>query len=601
MIATAAAGAATTTGACVAGASVTAAVTATTALASLKVAATDCFAAQAGFGPDDAAVGLLAADELRALFLPLARGRASAPPPGPPPPGTPPPGPLPAGAPPPATHLAVAAKAAPLTLTLLLLPPEIITLVLCRLDAHSLSRVAATCSELYRTPPRPMTLVEEALRERAAARGHASPGRLPEGATSWAAHLAWLERRRDEAWAPVAAYTMSSFFVAEGGRLMSCGTEEAEFARQFTCLDEATGLLGHGELDANDPVVTTPTLLPSMARIRVSGISAGIGFNAAVSAAGTVYTWGVGNHGRLGHGNTEGSRVPKQVQALAGNPILSVSTGDHHCLAVTEQGEVFSWGWDTFGQCGHGGSGTNHVLPRRVEALAAIRTRSASAGESHSLVVTEEGTLYSFGLSQLLGHDNACDVGHVGEGRIPRVVDALRHVRIAAAAAGDDLSLAVTDDGTVFAWGWNQEGQLGLGRSSGVEALPQKVEALVGRKVSAVATGPHSCCAVTASGELYTWGTGDTGRLGHGDDVNQPVPKLVEALQDACVVAVSAGLDHTLAVTRDGGVFGWGRAGWLGLPDTHTAAMHNEDDAIFLLLSPRRYTQMSCVPRSGAV
>ncbi len=71
-----------------------------------------------------------------------------------------------------------------------------------------------------------MTPVDEALRERAAARGHVSPGRLPDGATSWVAHLAWLERRRDEAWAPVAAYTMSSFFAAEGGQLMSCGTED---------------------------------------------------------------------------------------------------------------------------------------------------------------------------------------------------------------------------------------------------------------------------------------------------------------------------------------------------------------------------------------
>ena len=62
-------------------------------------------------------------------------------------------------------------------------------MVLCRLDSCSLARVAASCSGLYRGPPRPMTPVEEALRERAAARGHVSPGRLPDGATSGLTHL----------------------------------------------------------------------------------------------------------------------------------------------------------------------------------------------------------------------------------------------------------------------------------------------------------------------------------------------------------------------------------------------------------------------------
>ncbi len=75
-------------------------------------------------------------------------------------------------------------------MTLLQLPPEVIVLVLSRLDARSLARVAATCLGLYRDQPRPMTPVEEALRERAATRGHVSWGCLPEGATYWAAHLA---------------------------------------------------------------------------------------------------------------------------------------------------------------------------------------------------------------------------------------------------------------------------------------------------------------------------------------------------------------------------------------------------------------------------
>ena len=107
----------------------------------------------------------------------------------------------------------------------------------------------------------------------------------------------------------MAAFTASSFLVAEGGRLMSCGFE-----------DEGTqGMLGHDLLDGEDPVIATPTLLPSVEGIRISSVASGFGFRAAVSAAGTVYTWGIGVYGCLGHGDTEHSLVPEQVQALAGH------------------------------------------------------------------------------------------------------------------------------------------------------------------------------------------------------------------------------------------------------------------------------------------
>ena len=172
---------------------------------------------------------------------------------------------------------------------------------------------------------------------------------------------------------------------------MSCGVEGVEG-------EYGPGMLGLSELDGEDivaptPTAPTPTPLPSIAGIRISSVSAGCGFNAAISAACTVYTWGEGYKGRLGHGDEERSIVRKQVQALAVHRVLSVATGYCHCLAVTERGEIFSWGWDMYRQCGHGSSADHQLLPRRVEALADVRARSASAGYYHSLVVTEEGAL----------------------------------------------------------------------------------------------------------------------------------------------------------------------------------------------------------------
>ncbi len=115
-------------------------------------------------------------------------------------------------------------------------------------------------------------------------------------------------------------------------------------------------------------------------------------------------------------------------------------------MAVSERGEVFSWGLDRHGQCGLGRSGEPHLLPRRVKALTRSVARSASAGGVHSLVVTEDGAPYSFGKGAhgQLGH------GSVGDEHSPKMVDALCHVRIAAAAAGSFFSLALTADDTVF-------------------------------------------------------------------------------------------------------------------------------------------------------
>ena len=137
--------------------------------------------------------------------------------------------------------------------------------------------------------------------------------------------------------------------------------------------------------------------------------------------------------------------------------MLSVAAGDAHCLAVAKRGAAFSWGSDAFGQCGYGSSSgqqLQQLLPRRVDALTGVRGRNVSAGTFHSLVVTEEGVLYSF----CFGHHGQLGQGSENNELFPMVVDALRHVRIAAAAAEYKHTLALAEDGTVSSWGSNSDG-----------------------------------------------------------------------------------------------------------------------------------------------
>lgn len=493
-----------------------------------------------------------------------------------------------------ALHLDVAAEVAPLTL--LQLPHEVLVLVFCRLDARSLVRVAATCSGLYRDEPCQMTSVVEALRERAAALGHVSPVRRSSEATSWVAQLARLERRRDEARVHVAGSCGLSFFVAEGGKLMSCGRGAV-----YSDAEDSVGMLGLDELDGENLVVHTPTLMPSMAAICITSVACGSEFNSAVSVAGTVYTWGQGHNGRLGHGDTERSLLPRQVQALAAHRVLSVATGGgmaDHCMVVTEEGEVFSWGRDEFGQCGHGSHMLDQPLPRRVRGLTGVRARSASVGRAHSLVVTERGALYAFGAGCFgqLGHGSTEDV------HSPKMVGALSNVR--AVATDEAVSFALSQDGTVFAWGCNGTGELGVGQGGRDEDLPQVIAALSGCIVCAIAAGGGAACAVTTAGELYTWGCGYCGQLGHGDTASQLVPMRVDALRDEWVVAVSLAEFRMIAVTRDGSVLGWGMRTGLGLPEavTHMVnytdeRLNDNDEMCVCIISPHRYAQLSCVHR----
>ena len=133
------------------------------------------------------------------------------------------------------------------------------------------------------------------------------------------------------------------------------------------------------------------------------------------------------------------------------------------------------------------------------------------------------------------------------------------------AASAEDHSIATTADGAVWSWGAGGGGRLGHGDQQR-QLLPKKVEALAGQRVVAVSAGGYHSLTLTADGSVWSWGVGDWGELGHGDTQEQLLPKKVEALAGQRVVAVSAGAFHSLATTADGAVYAWGlgESGCLG-------------------------------------
>lgn len=230
---------------------------------------------------------------------------------------------------------------------------------------------------------------------------------------------------------------------------------------------------------------------------------------------------------------------------------------------------MWAWGDNRCGELGK--SGGNSSTPVKVEHLADVRAIAAGGGfdVGHSVAVTNDGTVYAWGenFSGELGNGTSDPNGFVGDcprHDVPSVVTlppGTKAVGVASGGPGDPVnggghSLAVADDGKVYAWGDNAYGQLGSPNSA-QSPVPVLVAGLTGKKVTSVAAGQQHSLAVIDDGTAYAWGDNQFGELGTGAaTAASPVPTLVSGLSG--VRQVDGGVAHSLAVTNDGKVYAWG-------------------------------------------
>ena len=257
----------------------------------------------------------------------------------------------------------------------------------------------------------------------------------------------------------------------------------------------------------------------------------------ALASDGTVYTWGFNQYGQLGNNTTTNSRSPIAVQTagtpLAGKTIVQVAAGADHSLALASDGTVYTWGRNNFGQLGKNDATDAHI-PATVRTLGTPMAGKIivqlAAGNSQSIALASDGTVYTWGWNQY---------GQLGNGttmnsRIPvAVVTAgtpLAGKTISQIAAGNAHALAMTDDGTVYTWGWNQHGQLG-NNSTINSSLPVIVKTtgtpLAGKMITQITSGGSPNSLVLANdGTMYIWGWNRYGQLGNGTtgmDAKTPV------------------------------------------------------------------------------
>ncbi|XWS71265.1 hypothetical protein CRYUN_Cryun03dG0123500 [Craigia yunnanensis] len=338
--------------------------------------------------------------------------------------------------------------------------------------------------------------------------------------------------------------------IACGGRHAAFVTKQGEV---FSWGEESGGRLGHGV----DSDVLYPKLIDALSNTNIELVACGEYHTCAVTLSGDLYTWGDAtyNFGLLGHGNEVSHWVPKQVNGpLEGIHVSSISCGPWHTAVVTSAGQLFTFGDGTFGVLGHGDRNSVSI-PREVESLKGLRTVRAACGVWHTAAVVEvmvgNSSSSNCSLGKLFTWGDG-DKGRLGHGDkeaklVPTYVAALVEPNFCQVACGHSLTVALTTSGHVYTMGSPVYGQLGNPQADG--KFPTRVEGKLSKSfVEEISCGAYHVAVLTSRTEVYTWGKGANGRLGHGDADDKNSPTLVEALKDKQVKSIACGTNFTAAI-----------------------------------------------------
>ncbi|CAN8324471.1 unnamed protein product [Cochlearia groenlandica] len=336
--------------------------------------------------------------------------------------------------------------------------------------------------------------------------------------------------------------------IACGVRHIALVTRQGEV---FTWGEESGGRLGHGvQTD-----VSRPKLVEFLAMTNVDFVACGEYHTCAVSTSGDLFTWGDGIHnvGILGHGSDISHWIPKRVSGpVEGLQVLSVACGTWHSAIATTNGKLFTFGDGAFGVLGHGDR-ESVSYPKEVKMLSGLKTMKVACGVWHTVAIVEvlsqAGTSMSSRKLFTWGDGDKNRLGHGNKEThlVPTCVTSLIDYNFIQIGCGHTFTVALTTSGHVFTMGGTSHGQLGSSNSDG--KLPCLVQdRLVGEFVEEISCGDHHVAVLTSRSEVYTWGKGSNGRLGHGDTDDRKTPTLVEALKERHVKSISCGSNFTSSI-----------------------------------------------------
>lgn len=349
--------------------------------------------------------------------------------------------------------------------------------------------------------------------------------------------------------------------------IASCSTTGAVIHFTINGFDPIAGSAIAPVFPTNGLVINGPVTLRARAwkdgvagpvarmQYRVTGSVAVGGVPTVLTSDGGLFSWSgsAGNAwGEVGNGTTIPQASPVQVTNLSS--VVTVSAGSYHGLACRNDGGVWAWGKNQYGQLGTGGGtgGAGYMTSYSavpVHVLGLTNAVSVAAGAEHSVALTGNGLVWAWGRNQSGQTGQKTDIPYHAE---PRLVMGLSNV--VAIAAGGAFSAALKADGSVWVWGDNTSGQ--FGNSLAGTKGPQPLRAAI-RDVVAISAGEAHILALCGDGSVWAWGGNSVKEAGTGSSSVQSTPAQVSGLS-GMFKAVAAGSGCSLALRSDGTVWTWG-------------------------------------------
>ena len=266
--------------------------------------------------------------------------------------------------------------------------------------------------------------------------------------------------------------------------------------------------------------------------------------------------WGYNGFGNLGVGSLTGSPLPLSISLPAGVTLRSISAGAFHSLAIGSNGKAYAWGRDDSGQLGNDAALAYKVSPVLVATPAGVHFTRVAAGGYHSLALGDNGRVYAWGqdANGALGNDAA-----LANKPTPVPVALPAGVHATAISAGFATSLAIGNNGVTYSWGYDAFGELGNDTALANRPTPVAVALPAGVRALRIVRRPLQPPPRRQRPYATAGGWDDFGQLGDGPTLtSHPTPVTVATPAGVQFTRVSAGGRHSLAIGTDGKAYAWG-------------------------------------------
>ncbi|XP_033116880.1 uncharacterized protein LOC117116878 isoform X2 [Anneissia japonica] len=329
-----------------------------------------------------------------------------------------------------------------------------------------------------------------------------------------------------------------------------------------------------------------PVDLPS--RIKIKQVAICSTHMIVVTYERSVFSWGEGLKGQLGHGDLKSRQSPEVIEALKGKSITKACCGDGFSVFASDNGIVMTCGDGSKGCLGHG-DWSNASRPRLIETLLSVDVTSIDCGPHHVVAVGADGEVFSWGV----GKDGRLGLGDEENHCEPQAVDlSAESVYIRMVKCGRDGTMFLSDMGSLLACGNNEFNKLGLNNRQGFlmamkniftktevdcRKVPTVIKPLSTFRVLDMMLGQHHSAVIIDSGIVYTFGKNSDGQLGTGDVKSRTAPAQVRQMADKSVKMITCSEHFTVAGTDDNHLYMWGRGFKISPPPSDEGTKSSND------------------------